>query len=123
MSHVVELSSVAFSYGVSSPPVFSGVSFNVKKAARVVLVGANGAGKSTLLRLIAGRRRPSHGKATVIGEDAFEYTANALKVNLVTADWDDDLTLPVEQLVRNAVAASAIVESGSFPLRMHSLTK
>ena len=69
-------------------------------------VGANGAGKSTLLRLIAGKRRATAGTATVLGEDAFECTANCLRVNLVTADWDDDLTLPVRQLVGNAVAAA-----------------
>ena len=74
-------------------------------------VGANGAGKSTLLRLIAGKRRSSEGAATVLGEDAFECTANCLRVNLVTADWEEELTLPVRQLVGNAVAAARANES------------
>ena len=108
LQNVISLQSVGFAYGLSSKPVFSDVSFSIKNGSRVVLVGANGAGKSTLLRLIAGRRRASVGAAQVLGEDAFEYTANALRVNLVTADWEDDLTLPVEQLVRNAVVASGV---------------
>jgi len=69
-------------------------------------VGANGAGKSTLLRLIAGRRRATGGSAFVLGGDAFECTSLALRVNLVTADWDADLTLPVRRLVSSAVRAS-----------------
>ena len=52
------------------------------------------------------RRRASGGAALVLGGDAFECTSNALKVNLVTADWEADLTLPVRQLVGGAIAAS-----------------
>ena len=108
MSHVISLQSVGFAYGISARPVFSDVSFTIGNGSRVVLVGANGAGKSTLLRLIAGRRKASQGAANVLGNDAFEHTENTLRVNLVTADWDEDLTFPVEKLVRNAVVASGV---------------
>ena len=104
----IVLSDVTFSYSHTGTPVFSNVSLKVKPRARVVLVGANGAGKSTLLRLIGGRRRASGGAATVWGKDAFEHTANYLRVNLVTDDWDAELSLPVRQIVTNAVGACGV---------------
>ena len=104
----INLHGVSFAYNTfnQSPPVFRDVSLQVPAGARVVLVGANGAGKSTLLRLIGGRRKPSAGQAHVFGEDAFDHTPLANRVNLVTADWEDDLTLPVQQLIGSAVTAS-----------------
>jgi ABC-2 type transport system ATP-binding protein len=39
------------------------------------LVGANGAGKSTLLRLAAGQAKPSLGRVTVLGVDAWNWQA------------------------------------------------
>ncbi|EOD09117.1 hypothetical protein EMIHUDRAFT_216987 [Emiliania huxleyi CCMP1516] len=100
------LSDVRFAYATTSPAVLSNVTLEVAPRSRVVLVGANGAGKSTLLRLVAGRRRASGGSARTLGGDAFECTTNALRVNLVTADWESDLTLPVSRLVAGAVRAS-----------------
>jgi ABC-2 type transport system ATP-binding protein len=42
------------------------------------LVGANGAGKSTLLRLATGQLKPSLGRVTVRGVDAWDWRAKAL---------------------------------------------
>src|SRR3954454_6733655 len=42
------------------------------------LVGSNGAGKSTLLRLATGQLRPSLGRVTVRGRDAWDWRAKAL---------------------------------------------
>src|SRR5215471_18484323 len=39
------------------------------------LVGANGAGKSTLLRLATGQLLPDLGRVTVVGHDAWSWTA------------------------------------------------
>jgi ABC-2 type transport system ATP-binding protein len=39
------------------------------------LVGANGAGKSTLIKLATGQARPSLGRVTVRGTDAWDWTA------------------------------------------------
>ncbi|HEX3150206.1 MAG TPA: ABC transporter ATP-binding protein [Gemmataceae bacterium] len=42
------------------------------------LVGSNGAGKSTLLRLATGQLKPSLGRVTVRGVDAWDWKAKAL---------------------------------------------
>ena len=42
------------------------------------LVGSNGAGKSTLLRLATGQLRPSVGRVSVCGEDAWTWRAKRL---------------------------------------------
>ncbi len=43
-------------------PLFSSVSWHLKKGERVALVGDNGAGKSTLMKIIAGQIEPSSGE-------------------------------------------------------------
>src|SRR4051812_5245919 len=42
------------------------------------LVGSNGAGKSTLLRLATGQLKPSLGRVTVRGRDAWDWRAKSL---------------------------------------------
>src|SRR5258705_13754705 len=42
------------------------------------LVGANGAGKSTLIRLATGQTRPTIGRVTVAGVDAWDWRARLL---------------------------------------------
>ena len=43
-------------------PLFTNISWHLKKGERVALVGENGAGKSTLMRIIAGLSEPSSGE-------------------------------------------------------------
>ena len=42
--------------------LFSGVNFEIKKRARIGLVGRNGAGKSTLLKILAEIEAPDEGR-------------------------------------------------------------
>jgi ABC-type multidrug transport system ATPase subunit len=44
--------------------VFRGLTFNLSRGDRLVIVGRNGSGKSTLLRSLAGLLTPSEGKVT-----------------------------------------------------------
>ena len=55
------------------------VSFLVRKAEIVGLVGQNGAGKSTLLRLACGILRPSAGRVLFLGQDPARYSTRILK--------------------------------------------
>ena len=43
-------------------PLFTDISWHLKKGERVALVGENGAGKSTLMKIIAGLAEPSSGE-------------------------------------------------------------
>ncbi len=45
----------------SGNPLFTNISWHLKKGERVALVGENGAGKSTLMKIIAGLNEPSSG--------------------------------------------------------------
>ncbi len=56
---VFSLSDVAFS--VKNREILSGVTFDVLKGARTVLLGENGCGKTTLLRLISRLEKPTRG--------------------------------------------------------------
>ncbi len=56
---VVWLDEVHFAYGAQ--PVYRGVSLEVERGERIVLVGPNGAGKSTLLKLLAEKLVPQQG--------------------------------------------------------------
>jgi ATPase subunit of ABC transporter with duplicated ATPase domains len=46
-------------------PILDGVSFSVRRGAKLTLMGQNGAGKSTLCHLITGELRPDRGKVIV----------------------------------------------------------
>ena len=57
---VLELRDVCFNWP-DGRALFSGLSFSIAKAEKVVLLGPNGAGKSTLLRLVNGLLQPQSG--------------------------------------------------------------
>ena len=57
---VVSLENVSFSYG--KKPLFSSLSFLIRKGERVLFLGKNGCGKSTLMRLITGALTQASGK-------------------------------------------------------------
>jgi ATP-binding cassette subfamily F protein 3 len=57
MLHLKELSK-----DFAGNPLFSRISWHLKKGERVALVGENGAGKSTLMKIIAGLAEPSSGE-------------------------------------------------------------
>lgn len=62
---MLQASEVAFGYG--GPPVVRDVSLDVPTGGLVGLIGPNGSGKTTLLRLLAGTRKPSHGRVLLDG--------------------------------------------------------
>lgn len=67
---VVELDDVTVRYGGrSATRALDGVTLHVAAGERVALLGPSGAGKTTVLRVIAGRVRPTSGRATVLGHD------------------------------------------------------
>jgi ATP-binding cassette subfamily F protein 3 len=67
-------------------PLFTNISWHLKKGERVALVGENGAGKSTLMKIIAGLTEPSSGeiqfsrgaKASYLPQDGIVTTGQSL---------------------------------------------
>lgn len=56
---VLEAEELTKRYG--GPPVFEGVTFDVERGERLLVMGLNGAGKTSLLRILAGATRPDAG--------------------------------------------------------------
>ena len=76
----------------------SGVTFSIKKGAKVALVGPNGAGKTTLLLMCNGVLEPSKGRVLFNGEP-LRYDSRSLreirkKIGLVFQNSDTQLFAP-----------------------------
>ncbi|MBE2248018.1 MAG: ABC transporter ATP-binding protein [Myxococcus sp.] len=81
---VVVVENAARAFGARE--VLSGITLTVSAGELVGIVGPNGGGKSTLLLLMAGLLRPSSGRVTVLGIDAYALSLTAAgSVGLVTA--------------------------------------
>lgn len=68
---IVKIDNVFKSY--DGIPAVNGVSLNIEKGERVVILGHSGCGKTTLLRMIAGFVHPDKGRITI---DGFTVTNN-----------------------------------------------
>lgn len=74
----IKTADVRFRYGKDLPDILRGISFTVYKGEHFCLLGGNGSGKSTALALIAGLKRPYHGKIYIGGKNIVSYRDNDL---------------------------------------------
>ena len=76
---------VSFTYKNAGAPSLTDVSFRAKKGQTIGIIGGTGSGKSTLVSLIPRFYDPQRGTVTLDGEDARNYTREALceKVGVV----------------------------------------
>ncbi|HIJ95337.1 MAG TPA: ABC-F family ATP-binding cassette domain-containing protein [Desulfuromonadales bacterium] len=107
-------------------PLFSDISWHLKKGERVALVGENGAGKSTLMKIIAGLIESSSGeirfargaKASYLpqdgivtaGQSLFHEARGALSELLVMEDELHRLGLQLEQLPHDSCDHEQLLE-------------
>lgn len=70
--HSVYFDNVRFRYSSEAAWVLDGVSFEIKKGARIAFVGGTGSGKSTLLDLVMGLLMPTEGEVKVDGQAIFD---------------------------------------------------
>ena len=80
---LISLRGVSKSYrrGGQIVPVLSDISFDIRKAEFLALMGPSGSGKSTLLNLIAGIDKPDAGSISLNGQDITRLSQGDL------ADW------------------------------------
>lgn len=92
---LLAIRSVAYQYPDGTPALVD-VTFTVRSAERVALLGPTGAGKSTLLQVLNGLLQPTAGTVTLDGAPVTEETVAQARrrVGLVFQNPDDQLFLP-----------------------------
>ena len=100
--------------------VLHDVTFNVARGDKVALIGYNGLGKSTLMRIVAGRRRPTAGKAVLghnvvpgyLSQELAETIPPDLTVYRAAKDaWQGATNLSGEKTFRNQLGAFGFDEN------------
>lgn len=77
--HVLSVNNLSFSFN-ESPPLFSNLSFKLKKGERLGITGPIGAGKSTLLAILTGLNRDvKEGDVKFFGRPFADYTHEKLR--------------------------------------------
>lgn len=79
----IDCQNLSFAFAEGQKPVLDGISLDLKRGDRCLLVGANGgeltvaqkkltsAGKSTFLRILAGKRLTKTRNCKILGQDVF----------------------------------------------------
>jgi ATP-binding cassette subfamily F protein 3 len=86
---LITATNLSKSYGATE--VFTGVSFQIPRRARIAIVGANGIGKTTLLRILAGEEKPSAGKLRNARDLAVGYLPQEAGLDAAHTLWDECL--------------------------------
>jgi putative ABC transport system ATP-binding protein len=79
-NHIVQVKDVvkSFPVGDGEITILKGISFEVKNAEFMSIVGPSGNGKSTLLNMITGIDRPTAGEVVVTGREVHKMSENQL---------------------------------------------
>ena len=103
---MLEVKNISAGYG--NIQVLWDISFTVKEAEIMALVGANGAGKSTLLKTLSGLLPPTSGEATFLGTRIDHMPSNQI-VELGLSHIPEGRNIFTEMSVRENL------ELGAFP--------
>lgn len=103
---MLEVNNISAGYG--NIQVLWDISFTVKEAEIMALVGANGAGKSTLLKTLSGLLPPTSGNATFLGKRIDNLPSNKI-VELGLSHIPEGRKIFTEMSVRENL------ELGAFP--------
>jgi branched-chain amino acid transport system ATP-binding protein len=103
---MLEVNNISAGYG--NIQVLWDISFTVKEAEIMALVGANGAGKSTLLKTLSGLLPPTSGQATFLGKRIDNMPSNKI-VELGLSHIPEGRKIFTEMSVRENL------ELGAFP--------
>lgn len=77
---IISCNSITKTYGTGSTAVraLNGISFDVSKGERLMLIGPSGCGKTTLISIIAGTLSPSSGTCCVLGTNLNDLDEDSL---------------------------------------------
>ena len=88
-----------FRYQKDGADVLKDLSLTLREGEIYSILGANGVGKTTLLQVLAGLRRPYHGKVTLFGKNISEYKRGALYKNGLSLLPQDPKTVFIKDTV------------------------
>mmetsp|Transcript_24234 Transcript_24234/g.65677 ORF Transcript_24234/g.65677 Transcript_24234/m.65677 type:complete len:674 (-) Transcript_24234:530-2551(-) len=100
------------------------INLMLPRAARCLLVGSNGSGKSTLLNILGGKHMVGKGEVRVLGSRAFEDTALANEVALLTGNWTRTVAFVGHNVPYQAMEVDQLIEThskGVDPARVEHL--
>jgi len=112
---VFEVERISKSY---DRPLFTDLSFQVKRGQRLGIMGPNGSGKTTLLRILLGKEQPDQGKVVqgqLVEVGYFDQHLQTLPEDkeAIRAIWPDDPSTD-EQAMRNLLGRFGIVGDQVF---------
>jgi ABC-type bacteriocin/lantibiotic exporter with double-glycine peptidase domain len=79
LTGAVELTNIAFRYGMDTPFVLQGLTMKVAAGEFVAIVGASGSGKSTAMRMLLGSETPQAGTVQFDGVDLRHLDADLVR--------------------------------------------
>lgn len=99
MAPVIEVDGLVKTYGTTN--AVDHLSLSVPRGTVFSLLGPNGAGKTTTVEILEGLRRPTAGKATVLGHDIREdYSEIRERIGVLPQDFEPfDRLTPTEAVV------------------------
>lgn len=106
---ILEAVGARYSGGITA---LSEVSLKVRPGEVCAVLGPNGAGKSTLVRILSGALRPSHGKATLFGDDLATLDRRALARRIAVVPQFVEVALGFT--VREVVAMGRAPHQGAW---------
>ena len=106
----LEMAGVSFTYVGTQRPALEGVSLTVRPGETLALVGPSGAGKTTIAHLFMRFWDPAEGTVRLDGEDARDWTLDALRARIALVAQDTYLfndTLRANILIARPEASEA----------------
>ncbi|WP_342024837.1 ABC-F family ATP-binding cassette domain-containing protein [Arthrobacter citreus] len=114
--NLCRVESLEKSYGDKT--LFSGLSFEIRRGDRLVVLGSNGSGKTTLLRVLTGEEKADAGKV------AWANGARMVSYNQVLAELDDaDTVTHAVNAMPNSLALTATKKSVNRFLTMFQFSE
>ena len=117
----VDVTNASIKLSPESKPIFTNLTFNVKRGEKVAVIGKSGAGKTTLLRALCGLLEPETGSIQINGDQASSIPRDEIFTNMgvvLQESWlfsgtlRENLTLGYEDFTDDEVS-KALEQSGA----------